>query len=407
MVGYIRGGTADERPLADLIGMLPQLDTIDRGKVEVVRFDRKLAALSDKDVSRMQTEAGYLCAKGGAGCDSQESHIDQALAKAAAGDPNSLTVIVSDLWLANSEVLTTDGVALSKPFADIFANGRSIAVYGFESPYRGQVNDLPSGNRNVSASRRHLFVVAIGPLARVRAFHKAMQTAPSASIARDIASGKARYSLFTRDAVLGPADSAGAVELEPKSPLSKAPFLTVRSGVRIASQFRFDKGKALRAADPAQAPSVIWQGISDTAALQGAVWRGATAGETLLYRQVGDNCAAGGGDWRPEGKLSGGWRNGDPASFKLEPAELVTLPAGRYLLVGSLRRTSLLSPNPATQWMRDWSFSSFNEGAAVKRPVMPTLNLGETARLLEVALLKSAEAKPITLGGFAIAVEID
>src|ERR1700710_568526 len=72
MVGYIRGATADERPLADLVGMLPQLDTIDRGKVEVVRFDRKLSTLSNADLSRMQTEAGYLCAQGNPACDSQE-----------------------------------------------------------------------------------------------------------------------------------------------------------------------------------------------------------------------------------------------------------------------------------------------------------------------------------------------
>lgn len=407
MVGYIRGATADERPLADMIGMLPQLDTIDRSKLEVVRFDRKLTPLSEPAVARMQTEAAYLCPQGTAGCDAQESHIDQVLGQAAGGDASSLSVIVSDLWLANSEVLTTDGVALSKPLSDIFASGRSVAIYGFESPYQGRVNDLPSGNRNVTASRRHLFVVAVGPLARLQAFHKAMQTAPSASIARDLTGGKARYSLFTLEPVVTASDNAVGFELEPKSPLAKSTFLTVRSGVRIASQFRLDKGEALRASDPATAPGAVWRGVSDDTVLHGAVWRGPTAGQTLLYRQVGDECALKGGDWRPEGELRGGWRNGDPASFKIEPAELATLPAGRYLLVGSLRRTSLLSPNPATQWMRDWSFGSFNEAEAVKRPVMPTLNLGETARLLEVALLKSAEAKPITIGGFAVAVEIE
>lgn len=407
MVGYIRGGTADERPLADLVGMLPQLDTIDRSNVEVVRFDRKLTSLSEKDVSRMQTEAGYLCAQGTAGCDAQESHIDQALAKAAAGDPKALTVIVSDLWLSNSEVLTTDGVALSKPLSDIFASGRSVALYGLESPYKGRVNDLPSGNRNVTANRRHLFVMAIGPLARVQAFQKAMQTSPSASIARDLSSGKARYSLFTLDSVLNSSRNASAFELERKSPLSKAHFLTVRQGVSVPSQFHLSKGQALRAADPAAVPGAIWSGVSDTAVLPGAVWRGPTAGRTSIYRQVSDKCAAKGADWRPEGELRGGWQGDEASSFRMDPAELATLPAGRYLLVGSLRRTSLLSPNPATAWMRDWSFGSTNESEAIKRPVMPTLNLGETARLLEVALLKSAEARPVEIGGFAVAVEVD
>jgi hypothetical protein len=404
MVGYIRGATPDERPLADLVGMLPQLDTIDRGKVEAVRFDRKLSTLSNADLARMKTEAGYLCAQGSASCDSQESHIDQALARAAAGPSNSLSVIVSDLWLANSEILTSDGVALSKPLSDIFSSGRSVAVYGFESPYQGRVSDLPSGSRTVTANRRYLFVVAIGPLARVRAFHKAMQTAPSASIARDLASGKARYSLFTLDSVLAPSGRANAFDLEPKSPFSKATFLTVRSGVHVP-QFHLDKGKALRAADPASVPGVVWQGISDSAILPGAVWKGETRGKALLYRQASDKCAAKGGDWRPYGELHGGWQSAGNGSFRLDPAEAATLPTGRYLIVGSLKRISLLSPNPATQWMRDWSFGSLNEAEAVKRPVMPTLNLAETARLLEVALMKSAEAKPLDIGGFAVAVD--
>lgn len=406
MVGYLRGATADERPLADLIGMLPQLDTIDRSKVEVIRFDRQIKPVARADLARMQTEAAYLCPTGRAGCDAQESHIDQALARIAAGPADGLSAIVSDLWLANSEVLTTDGVALSKPLSDIFASGRSIAVYGFESPYRGRVNDLPSGNQAVMASRRHLFVVVAGPLARLQAFHKAMRNAPSASIARDLASGKAHYSLFTLEPVVA-SDSSGAFDLEPKSPLAKAPFLTVRSGVHLPAQYRLDKSRALKAADPAAVPGTVWRGVPDGAVLPGAVWRGPTQGKTLLFRQVAEKCGPNGSDWRPEGELRGGWRTGDPASFKLDPAEIATLPGGRYLLIGTMQRTSLLSPNPATDWMRDWSFGSADEAQAVKRKIMPTLNLGETARLLEVALLKSAESKPVTVGSFAVAVEID
>lgn len=407
MVGYIRGGTAEERPLVDIIGMLPRLETVDRSNVQVTRFNRTLTRLAEADVARMQTEAGYLCPQGNAGCDSQESHIDQALARAASGAPNTLSVIVSDLWLANSEVLTTDGVALSGPLSDIFSSGRSIAIYGLESPYQGRISDLPSGNRNVTASRRHLFVVAVGPLARVQAFHEAMKTAPSASIARDLSSGRAKYSLFTREPVLTASENSREFELDRESPFTRSQFLTVRTGVRVQAQFALDKGQALRATDPAAVPTARWRGVSDAAVLPGAVWQGPTEGKTTLYRQVGDRCAPDGADWRAEGELRGGWSNGGLSGFALPAGEMATLPAGRYLLVGSLRRTSLLSPNPGTQWMRDWSFGSVDEAEAIRRPVMPTLNLAETARLLEVALLRSAQANPAEIGGFAVAVEIE
>lgn len=403
MVGFIRGGTADEKPLADLIGMLPSLDTIDHGKITVSRFDRSFTELKEADVSRMQTEAGYLCPVANRNCDAQESHIDQALGRIAAEGPKSLSVIVSDLWLANSEVRTTDGVALSKPLADIFASGRSVAVYGFESPYSGRVSDLPSGSKTVVAGRRHLFLIVAGPVERLRAFREAMKNASSGSIARALGNGKAHYSLFTLDPVITDSHGTQPFELKPGGPLTKASFLTVRTGVRVP-QYHLDRGAALRTAGTGGA---TWGGVSQAAVLPGAVWQGASQGTTKLYRRLSDKCLPNGGDWREEGTLSGGWRTVGGAGFTLEPSELATLPPATYLLVGSVRRTSLLSPNPATQWMRDWSFDAAGEAVAVKQPVMPTLNLAETARLLEVALLKSAEAKPMNIGGFAVAVEIE
>lgn len=406
MVGFIRGGTADEKPLADLVGLLPSLDTIDRSKVEIVRFDRKITSLSPSEVPRMQTEAGYLCPSSNRNCDAQESHIDQALTRIASGDPKSLSVVVSDMWLANSEVRTTDGVALSKPLADIFASGRSVAVYGFESPYAGRVNDLPSGSGNVTAKRRHLFLFVAGPVDRLQVFHGAMKNAPSASIARALGDGKAHYSLFTLDPVVSATDGTQPFDLAAKSPLVKASFLTVRTGVRVP-QFQLDKAKALRAGGLGDVTGANWRGVPDTKVLPGAVWSGISRGTTRLYRQLADKCSPKGGDWREEGSLPGGWPSDGSAGFKLDPSELATLPSGTYLLVGQVQRTSLQLPNPATQWMRDWSFDATSEQDAVKRPVMPTLNLAETSRLLEVALLKSAEAKPMKVGGFAAAVKIE
>jgi hypothetical protein len=406
MVGFIRGGTANERPLADLAGMLPNLDTIDRAKSEAIRFDRKIATLASADVARMSTEAGYLCPAGTPNCDAQESHIDQALSRIAKADTNSLSVVVSDLWLANSELHTTDGVALDKPLSDIFASGRSIAIYGLESPYAGRVNDLPSGDTNVTARRRYLFLVVVGPRERLQAFHGAMLNSSSHSIARDLKSGKAKYSLFTLEPVLAESSGTQKFELEPKSVLTKGSFLTVRTGVRIP-QFRVEKSKALRSAEADNAPGATWQGVSNASILPGAVWEGASQGTTKLFKQVGEKCAPNGGDWRAEGELREGWRADGSAGFSLDPGELATLPSGRYLLVGTVRRTSLLSPNPSTNWMREWSFDSGTETQAIARPVMPTLNLAGTARLLEVALLKSAEKQPMNIGGFTVAVEIE
>lgn len=401
MAGYIRGGTADTRPLADLVGMLPKLSGIDHGNSETIRFDRKISPIASKDLQAMQSENGYLCPAGNANCDAQESHLDQALSKIAEADSSGLSVVVSDLWLANSSVLTTDGVALSAPLDAIFASGRSVAIYGFESPYAGKVSDLPSGKTGVTASRRYLFLVAVGPLKRLQALNAAMQNAPSTSLAGDLKSGKAHYSLFTLEPAVTSGGAEAAFALPAKSPLKKASFLTVRAGVKVP-QFQIDKSEALR--QPG-AQGATWSGSQSVSVIPGAVWEGASRGETTLFKMVGEACAPKGADWRKEGELKGGWQ-GDSGQYTLDPASLAALPSGKYLLVGGLRRVSLLSPNPATQWMRDWSFNGASEAEALKRPVMPTLNLAEMARLMEIALLKSAQQKPMNIGGFAAAVEI-
>lgn len=402
MSGYIRGGSAEARPLADLVGMLPSLGGIDHSKAEVIRFDRKITPIESKDIKAMQSEAGYLCPPSNSNCDAQESHIDQALDKIAHADASGLSVVVSDLWLANSAVLTTDSVALSGPLDLIFNSGRSIAVYGFESAYAGKVSDLPSGKAGVVASRRYLFVVAVGPLKRLQAFNAAMQMAPSSSISSDLKSGKAHYSLFTLEPAVAADAAKSAFVVPTKSALMKANFLPVRSGVKV-QQFKLDKSAALRSPVGSGAS---WAGSRAVSVIPGAVWEGASRGETQLYKLVDEECRPKGGGWRKEGELRGGWQ-GETGDYTLDPAGLAALPSGKYLLIGGLRRVSLLSPNPATQWMRDWSFNAATEAEALRRPVMPTLNLSEMARLFEVALLRSAQQKPMNIGGFAVAVEIN
>ena len=404
MAGFIRGGSGDDRPLADLIGFLPTLGPVGSGKVAMHRFDRAITELKPAEVARMQTPGGYLCPATKPDCDAQESHVDQALARVAKEDPRSLSLVVSDLWLANSEVLTTGGVALSKPLRDILSSGRSIAIYGFTSPYEGRVSDLPSGDKSVTARQRYLFLVVAGPLRRIEALHASMRTAPSASIARALANGQAHRSLFTLEPVIAGGEGTQRFVTEPKSFLSKTSFLAVRTGVRIP-QFKLDKGETLRAG-LGTVPGAHWQGVPDDKVLADAVWEGASRGTTKLYRQTGEACRAE-ADWRAEGELRGGWGDGAKAAYRLDPSELATLPVGRYLLVGDVRRTSLQSPNPATAWMRDWSFGVADEVSAVKRPVMPTLNLSETARLLEAALAQAAAAKPMNIGGFAVAIDIE
>lgn len=403
MAGYIKGGTVTDRLLPDLVGMLPELQQVDRGQLRAWRFDRKFTELDLAARQRMQTDGGYLCPANNRNCDAQESHIDAAFDRVAEEAPDALSVIVSDLWLVNDEVLTSSGVAFAKPFSKIFNSGRSIAIYGFESPYAGRVSDLPSGRRDVTASGRQLFLVVAGPPARLAAFHRAMQQAPSARIANALTSGSAHHALFTLEPMLAGSSGQGLTAAG-KSALKKFQFLTPRQGV-VVSQFTLDRASALRSAK--LDPGALWPGVSADSIKPGAVWRGPLRGETRVWRKVADTCAPKGADWRPEGKLTGGWSAAGSGGYRLDPSALAALGSGTFMIVGDATRVSLTIPNPDTQWLRDWSFNASQEGEAVNRKIVPTLNLSETTRLLELALLDAAERSPAPIGGFAVAVKID
>ncbi|KPF73478.1 hypothetical protein IP88_09120 [alpha proteobacterium AAP81b] len=394
MVGFVRGGTRGERPFADLIGMLPQLPGIDHSAVTATRFDRRLTPLSPAELIAMEEADAYLCPAGEPDCDHQESHIDAALADAARQRPGTLSVILTDLWIDNTTLNTSDAVALAAPLDAIFARGDGIAIYGYESPFDGRVSGLPSGRGDVRPARHHFYMIAIAPPARLEALRRAMALAPSASVR-----GKAKYALFTRAPAINLKPDDRPLAMPGGGPLAGGIFLT-HDNVRV-QQFDLDRSAGLRAATTGGAPAQ-WRGPAADAVAEGAVWTGPVRGGTRVFRQADDNCAP--ASWRPLGENADGWQG---SAFALDPGQAARrLTPGIYMLVGEVRRTALDSPNPASKWLRDWSFNAASEAEALTRPVMPTLNLDETARLLEAALIRAAEADPVVTGGFAVALRV-
>ena len=121
--------------------------------------------------------------------------------------------------------------------------------------------------------------------------------------------------------------------------------------------------------------SAVYVARPDAGMKQGAVWRGPSTPTADLYelRDPGGLCHAEPSTrvWAPMGSYQGGWLGGHGAGsdmqprFELRPQDAVAqLPPGKtYLLVATLRRDGVDSPNPADEWMRRWSFN-----ASMRRP---------------------------------------
>ncbi len=418
MAGYVRAETGDTQPFQDLIATIPGVLGIDSGGVRRVLFGKGLQEVPADRADDLLKEGTYSCRDVPKGCDNQESRLDLALAAIAAEGKQSLSFLVSDLWLENTEIKTSGAVALAEPLRKILAGGRSIAVYGVAAPYRGKIYDLPS-RRDVSIdAKRPLFMLAVGPVDRLTEFDRALPRSPSRFLSAGVQSGAIKHSLFTLTPGAGVARSAAPFTgFAPGAGVVPGVVMSARRGVQIQRLVvRPPSGGAALSGSPepdAQLPR--WSGPQDDGTAPGAVWRGPIATKTLVWKLSRDDrrhCDA--ADWLPWGRFTGGWTPGpgpDRATFALRPTEIAANlgKADVYLITGQVIRTSLLTPNPADEWMRNWSFSADEEAQVVgaSRPVFPTLNLSETARLLENVLADAAERSPTVVGGFSVVIKLE
>ncbi len=407
MSGFLRAATGRERPLQDLVSPDLLAGAL-RTTVGFRRFGEAIHPVPPAEVADLAAPGSYAC-KPGAACDNAESRLDRVFAEIAAQPAGAVSLVVTDLWLANPQARTSGVVDMAAPLARIFETGRSVAVYGLAAPYAGRVYDLPSGRADVAASRRPLFLVAVGPDARLRTLDEGLRASPSELLQAGLADGRVRRSLFTRT----PGAVGGARSLSAPGgggPLIAAPVLAAHEGVRIA-QVAISRRAARQAASgrgPAGAGAPPrWSGPDPAGLAPGAVWSGPLQPQLVAYESRGETCRPE-RDWRDFGRLEGGWTAGpgDRWSFALTPATLGDLRPGRYLLVGSLVRTGLDQPNPADRWMRDWSFAPGDPERAGAGGVFPVLNLAETARVLETALAADARARPAAVDGWTAAVRV-
>lgn len=408
MAGYIAGSTADERPLQDLISVLPGLLERDGAKSGYTAFGTRITPQPATAREALMRREFYSCKGAAAGaCDNQESRFDLVF-EDIRRKPSDMALVVSDLWFVNSAVQTSALTDLAGPVGAILADGRGIAIYGIPARFKGPIFDLPAAPGTVPFDGRHpLFLVAVGSNLQLDRLHEQMKSSASPYLAGGLADGTIKRTLFTLDPER--ATAADAAPLKGNDPvISRTPVVASLPGVRI-EQLQIGKSDALRAR-PA-GPGLQWTGPAPASLRHDAVWSGTLEGRTRVWERRGDSCTP--TDWIEGRPLAGLWRDAGAGlqRFQLDPRAVATGVGrtGTYLLSGEVHRSALLTPNPASAWMRDWSFSSRENpvGRSVTgTPFFPTLHLGEVARLMESALADAARRRPGPITGFSVIVKV-
>jgi hypothetical protein len=409
MAGYLGGATQFERPFHDVVRSVP--DTL--REIGVSATHRGFGAAIGEPVAAggraFENPAYFVCARrGDAGC---ESHLDQVFARIA-DSPEEMAVVVTDLWFDNSAENTSSLTALQPLLARILAEGRAVAVYGLDAPFKGTIYDLPTSAVDTDSipyeGRHPLFMLVIGSKPQILAFGTQLTRSGSPFISKGLATGAIKRSIFTVDP--GPEHPRDKVPLEPGARGQLRPQTFETFGRASIQQFLLTDAVLPRPGAPAQA-SPSWTGPKEDAFVEHAVWEGPTKPSVTIWRRKDEKCTK--DSWIALGSMEGGWEDAGPGQkrFSLDPGRFYARVGrnGVYAVTGELRRSSVNSPNAANQWMQAWNLTPEQAAAAAAAPprLFPTLNLLEVARHMENALATAAEKKGGGITGFSVMVKVE
>lgn len=100
-------------------------------------------------------------------CGQSLTRLDTLFDRIADSGESRLSIVVTDLWLDNNDILDQRAVSLQRPIETIMARGDAVGVIGVRSPYAHQVYDVPTleGIKTLPANtitERPFFVLIVG-----------------------------------------------------------------------------------------------------------------------------------------------------------------------------------------------------------------------------------------------------
>ena len=419
MVGYLRGSRGDLRPLQDLAQTLPQLAAMNGHGVSYKGFGARIVDLGDDGWQQAQREPFYLCAPGAASCNSGSTSLATVF-NAVAGDPNQLSIILTDLWPADPNSSVSGQVDLDAPLQRIFGDGRAVAVVGILAPYAGRITDLPRGTPPATIASAHpLFLIAIGRTDDLVELRRRLGESSSRMIRDGLNDGSvAQYALFTptpfRPEEVGAfrQRSGDAFSGHDANGLQAWHLFDTGSGLDVP-QFRLSRGSVPTSAI-ARAALRRWTSPGSSDAIPGAVWDGGWTTSAAAWLGDPGQCSA--SNWSADASPNADWTRPDvhgSVAFPLAPDKLINRYSadGTYIVSGQVTPVFVAGGRlAAAAWMQSWSRTSdqavADAGHAGSLPYFGTLNLAEFEHILAVGLVESSRRHPRPVAGFTAAIQL-
>lgn len=409
MIGYIDGGSFNEKPFVDIISSVPQTLSQNGFKTQFFSFGTNVHGPIKNGVASLQNRNFYNCKSDGVKCDNDKTNLEIVFDKIA-NDDKGLSVIISDLWFDDKDNPTTGLVALEPHIYKILQTGRAIGIYGISSPFKGTIYGVPSADgslRNVEYNGHHpLYMVVVGSPSELGKFYDSFKNSGSNYLANNMSNGAIKYNMFA----LSPSNpSAKTVEKLSKGndPRVMENVFEPTEGVNIQQFIMQFKAPPANAA--IEEPK--WSGPSENVFYKGALWQGQLEGQTVIRKRLNNKCKGETRGWLPPIIVKNGWNNeGDKLSAELDPKNLIGNMGhkGVYMVSFEIVRKNLTPNNPQTEWTRgEWNLDPKKFSYPNKSNMFPTLYLSEFSRLMEDTLGEAVqkEQAPITGTSFMVNVK--
>ena len=398
-----RGGR--ESPWRDLLAWL--LDRAANGSAEMYGFAERIAEMDEAAVRRAAEGQVSPCQTCGFG----ESRLDEVLGVVAAASEGAMSVVVTDLWLENSNLVGSGRLALQGPVRRILEDGRAIGLLGVAAPYTSQVYDVPGLAGGASAipagsvRQRPVFMLMIGPPSEVVSLGREVlgEVFPHETGSPE----GPHFTLFTPTlAIRGVARHRLAV----RSPFARHDYVLEVDGADVP-EFLIQREAGPPSAD--NGGSLSWD-IAAPISFGGEVPSPTTYDlDASMWRLMSPRSSVACDDaWVPLDlgdalqvvEEAGGAMLGFDASHR---DVLAVLPGDIAFVRYRIMAGAFEHGAGGEAWLKDWSFESADgPGLAADPPhLFPVLNLRAFGRILETAMAEHVTGETVAQGMFLFTVE--